>query len=145
MEKKTFGSKPILFPMPTVPVGTAFQGKIDYMTVAYVGIVGNDPALIAISPGKQSYTHDVIPQIGAFSVNIPSASQLEATDWCGIASGKRVDKSGWCHPFFGQLPGAPLIQQCPINLECKLVHTSAASQVDIVYIGEIIQVHVSLD
>jgi len=145
MNKVSIGAKPIMFPMPTVVVGTEVEGKINYMTFAYCGIMGYEPALIAISPGKGSYTYGAIPKVGVFSVNIPSFAQVAITDWCGITSGKDTDKSRAFTTFFGKTPHIPLASECPINLECRLVHTYDHGGTDVVYIAEILEVHISRD
>jgi flavin reductase (DIM6/NTAB) family NADH-FMN oxidoreductase RutF len=145
MDKLSIGPKPILFPMPTVVVGTEVEGRVNYMTFAYCGIMGYEPPLIAISPGKGSYTYGAIPKAGVFSVNIPSMAEVAATDYCGLTSAKKTDKSHAFRTFYGKTPALPLASECPVNLECRLVHTYDHGGSDVVYIAEITEVHVNPD
>ena len=59
-----------------------------------------------------------------FSVNTPSPDLLKETDYCGLVSGRDADKAAVCgfEVFYGELETAPLIEQCPLNLECRVVH-----------------------
>ena len=80
--------------------------------------------MISIAVRHKRYTLRGIKQTGNFSVNIPSEDIVIETDYCGIVSGTQIDKATACRfdIFYGKLLTAPMIQQCPVNLECKLVH-----------------------
>ena len=121
MTKKSIGAKTFLYPMPTVLVGAQVEGIPNYLAVAYCGIAHHDPPMIAVSLGKNHYTNIGIKANGTFSVNIPSEDMVEVTDYCGIVSGKKEDKSPLFTSFYGKLKTAPMIEQCPINLECRVV------------------------
>ena len=62
---------------------------------------------------------------GVFSINLPSVEMVEATDYCGVVSGHKVDKSGLFKVFYGKLETAPMIEECRLNMECKLVQKVA--------------------
>jgi flavin reductase (DIM6/NTAB) family NADH-FMN oxidoreductase RutF len=85
-----------------------------------------------------------IEQNRAFSVNLPSAAQVKETDYCGTVSGAKADKAGDCRfqVFYGQLAHAPLIDQCPVNLECSVVQILDLGSHCLI-IGQIAQTHVS--
>lgn len=138
MSKIKIGAKTFLYPMPTVLVGAYVSGKPNYATVAYCGIMNHDPAVISVALNKTHYTNAGIKENKCFSVNIPSAKMMAATDYCGLFSGLRVDKSKIFKTFYGKLKKAPMIQECSINLECELIQTLQFS-VDEVFIGKIVQ------
>ncbi|MEM3586879.1 MAG: flavin reductase family protein, partial [Candidatus Jordarchaeaceae archaeon] len=96
--------------------------------------------LISISLNKAHYTNQGIKENKTFSVNIPSAEMAIVTDYCGLFSGSKIDKSTIFVTFYGKLKTAPMIMECPLNLECKLVQT-LEFPVDEVFIGEIVSVY----
>ena len=138
-EKKTIGSRNFLYPMPTVLVSADVNGKPNYLTVAFCGIVQAGPPMIAVTLGKMHYTNEGIRENKCFSVNIPSRHMLEVTDYCGIVSGKKADKSDIFRSFYGKLGKAPMIHECPVNLECRLVDTLDFGGGSEVFIGEIME------
>jgi flavin reductase (DIM6/NTAB) family NADH-FMN oxidoreductase RutF len=92
--KKKFEGLNCLYPMPVVLVGTVVNGKPNFMTIAHVGIMNvGKPNYISISSWKGHYSNIGIKEKGTFSINIPSEDMVEETDYCGIFSGKEVDKS----------------------------------------------------
>lgn len=138
-EKKAIGAKNFLYPMPTTLVGAQVNGKPNYLTVAFCGIVQASPPMIAVTLGKMHYTNGGIKENQCFSVNIPSRHMVEVTDYCGIVSGKRIDKSEIFETFYGKLEKAPMIRECPVNLECRLVDTLDLGGASEVFIGEIVE------
>jgi flavin reductase (DIM6/NTAB) family NADH-FMN oxidoreductase RutF len=137
MKKLEIGAKTFLYPMPTTLVGANVDGKPNYLTVAYCGIMNHNPPTISVALGKSHYTTIGIKENGTFSVNIPSAELVKITDYCGLVSGYKVDKSQLFETFYGKLKSAPMIRECPLNLECKLIQTLEFS-VDEAFIGEIV-------
>ena len=97
--------------------------------------------MISISLNKSHYTCAGIKQNKSFSINIPSLDMLEVTDYCGIVSGKEVDKSKLFNTFYGNLKDAPMIQQCPINMECKVIQELDLGGSNIIIIGEVFQTY----
>ncbi|MBN2120307.1 MAG: flavin reductase family protein [Candidatus Omnitrophica bacterium] len=127
--------------MPTTIVGANVNEKPNFLAIAYCGIVQHAPPLIAIGLGKMHYTNSGIKKNRTFSVNIPSEDLLELTDYVGIKSGKLVDKSKLFKVFYGELKTAPMIEETPLNLECKLVETLNFSGNAEIFIGQIIQTY----
>jgi flavin reductase (DIM6/NTAB) family NADH-FMN oxidoreductase RutF len=117
------------------------NGKPNYLAVAWCSIVNNMPPMASISLYHIRYTRPGIEENGTFSINIPSAAQVKETDYCGIFSGRRVDKSKIFESFFGMLKTAPMIESCPLNMECKLHSTYNIGTHDL-YIGEIVEIYV---
>lgn len=113
-----------MYPRPALLVGANVNGKANFMAVGGGGVVNAEPPMIGVPIRHHQYTLKGIYQNLTFSVNIPSADQVKETDYCGIVSGSKVDKVKACgfKIFYGGLETAPLIEQCPMNLECKVVH-----------------------
>ncbi len=141
MAKVKVGPGPYLYPMPVVLVGAQVKGRPNYLTVAFAGIVNLQPAIIALGLGRKHYTNLGIKKNKTFSVNIPSPKLVKATDFCGIYSGHRVDKSGVFKSFYGKLKTAPMIEECAVNLECRLVRIIPL-EADELVLGEIMEVYV---
>jgi flavin reductase (DIM6/NTAB) family NADH-FMN oxidoreductase RutF len=140
MEKLEIGAKTFLYPMPTTLVGANVGDKPNYLAVAYCGIVSHTPPTISIALGKAHYTNIGIRENATFSVNIPSEELVKATDYCGLVSGHKGDKSKLFETFYGKLKTAPMIRECPLNLECKLVQTLDFPMGE-VFIGEIVEAY----
>lgn len=144
MNKIKLGPKTFLYPLPTVLVGSHVNGKPTFMTAAWVTIADPKPPTLAISLMKIRYTLKGIRENEAFSVNIPSTDLVKDVDYCGIYSGKKNDKSEIFEVFYGELKAAPLIEKCPMNLECRLTQSIELGQY-ILLIGEIVELHVDAD
>lgn len=132
--KSEYGAKNCLFPIPTVLVGALVEGKPNFNTIAFTGII--DLTHISVTLNRARYTSIGIREKGTFSVNIPSTEMVVETDYCGLVSGSEVDKSSVFEVFYGKLETAPMIESCPLNMECRLVQTLEMATSD-VFIGEI--------
>lgn len=141
MNKIKMGSKDCLYPNPIVLVGVNVNDKPNYLNVSYCGIVNRIPAMISISLNRLHYSCDGIKQNKTFSINIPSESMLKVTDYCGIVSGKEVDKSKFFKTFYGELKNAPMIDECPINVECEVINELDLGGTNITIIGKVVQTY----
>ncbi len=139
MTKRAIGSHPYLFAMPMVLVGTEVKGKANFMPAAFVGIMNFNPAVIAMGLNKH-YTVQGILTNKTFSVNVPSAEMLVVMDYCGLVTGAKTDKSKIFKTFKGKLAGAPIIEDCPVTMECRLVN-QVSFKVDTAYFGEIAEIY----
>ncbi len=108
------------FPKPIVLVGSTVNGIPNFVTVAWFNRINGLPNLWAMALGKSKYTLEGITENRTFSVNFPSTDLIEKTDYCGLNSGRKVDKSALFDVFFGELPNAPMIRECPANAECTV-------------------------
>ncbi len=126
-----------VYPMPMVLIGTTVENRANFMAVAWVSRVNARPPMIGVALGKNHYTNAGIHENKTFSVNIPGMDLLEKVDYCGLVSGKNDDKSRLFDIFDGELPNAPMIQQCPLCMECKLVN-AVDLPTNTLFIGEII-------
>ena len=93
--KKKIGVRTFLYPMPTVLVGANVEGKPNYLTAAYCGIVNHQPPMVGMSLHKSHHTNLGIRENGTFSINLPSTAMVKITDYVGIVSGHDEDK---CRP-----------------------------------------------
>lgn len=139
--KKQLAAINVLYPTPTTIVAAVVDGKPNFITIAHIGIVNHaQPFLISISSAKAHYTNAGIRGNKAFSVNLPSEKRVVETDYAGIVSGKKTDKSGLFEVFYGDLPNAPLIKECPLNMACRLHDTYDTPTHDL-FIGEIVETY----
>jgi len=130
--------------MPAVLVGANVDGQPDFTTVAWCGIVNGNPPMISVSLQHHRHSLKGIRQNNTFSVNIPSVDQVKETDYCGIYSGAKTAKAADCgfKVLYGTLKTAPLIDQSPVNLECRVIHTlNLGSHIEI--IGQIEETYVN--
>lgn len=141
MKKIKIGTKTFLYPMPLVLVGANVEKRANYITIAYCGIVHHLPPMISIALGKSHYTNAGIKDNRTFSVNIPSEDMAAVTDYCGLYSGKKIDKSQLFNTFYGTLETAPMIKECPLGLECKLVEILDYNGTNEIFIGEIVETY----
>jgi flavin reductase (DIM6/NTAB) family NADH-FMN oxidoreductase RutF len=139
--KKKLGGINVLYPTPTTIVGAVVDGRPNFITIAHIGIVNHaKPHLISLSMAKPHYTNAGIKENKAFSVNIPSENLVVETDYVGLVSGKKTDKSDVFETFYGNLEKAPMITLCPINMECRLYDVYDTPTHDL-FIGEIIETY----
>lgn len=139
MEKKTLGNKSLLYPMPVTIVGADVEGKPNFLTIAFVGIVNANPGMVAFGSNRKHFTNKGILANRTFSINIPSRDQLEITDYVGLYSGAKIDKSHLFEVFYGKLGNAPMIASCPLNLECRVTDVLDRGGLDEIIVGEIIE------
>jgi flavin reductase (DIM6/NTAB) family NADH-FMN oxidoreductase RutF len=137
MDKINLGSTIPAYPMPVSIVGTIVNGKANFMAVAWFTLVSYKPPRIAIALGKGHFTNPGIKENKSFGISLPSEDMVEKTDFCGIVTGKKTDKSEIFDVFYGELETAPLIKECPLSMECKLVDT-VVSGLNEIFIGEIV-------
>ncbi len=143
MKKIAVGPQTLLYPKPALLVGANVDGKPNFMTVAWAGIVNRKPPMLNVAIRRERYTFLGIEENQTFSVNIPSEDLVKETDYCGLVSGKKYDKAADCgfSVFYAKLETAPLIEQCPVNLECRLVQ-KVDFETHVLCIGTIEEVHV---
>ncbi|MFX1502260.1 MAG: flavin reductase family protein [Promethearchaeota archaeon] len=143
-DKVKFGKVPLVYPVPIVLAGTLVNNKPNFEILGDVGIMGIKPPLVYISSGQDHYTNQGILEQGTFSLNFPTTQLLIKTDYCGLVSGKDVDKSELFNIFYGDLKTVPMIRECPVNLECKVVKVFSIQHRQI-FVGEVVQSYVNED
>ncbi len=144
--KRSWPGSTQLYPLPVVLVGCGGKNgwKNNLITIAWTGIVCSKPPMLTVSVRPERYSYKMIKENGEFTVNLPPVSLAEATDWCGVRSGRDFDKFKEQHltPFTGSCTAAPMVMECPVNLEC-VVKSSALLGTHEMFLAEIVQVHVS--
>ncbi len=113
----------MLYPLPAVLVTTkGSNGQRDVCTVAWTGTVCSNPAMVSVSlrPSRLSYTY--LKETGVFGINITTKDLVFATDYCGVRSGRDVDKFEVLHLMTeeAQKIDCPLLKASPVNLECRV-------------------------
>lgn len=138
MKKINIEVNKIGYPMPVVIIGTEINGRANFMTAAWVTNVNLEPPMLAICLSKDHLTSKAIQENKVFSVNFPDRALAVKTDYCGLKSGKEVDKSNIFKIFYGKEQNSPLIEECPLSLSCKLsevIHVAG----DLLIIGEAVE------
>lgn len=113
----------MLYPLPAVMVSVADkEGKPNIITVAWAGTVCTNPPMVSISVRPERYSYHCIGETGEFVINLTTKKLTYATDYCGVRSGRDVDKFKQMHltPVAGKEVKAPLIGESPVCLECKV-------------------------
>ena len=144
LKKIKMGTLQFLNPKPVVLIGTVIDDKPNFLTVSWTGITSSNPPTMSVSIRNIRYSLKGIQENKTFSVNIPSVKMVKETDYCGSVSGSKYDKVKECEfkIFYGNLDNAPLIEQCPINIECKVFQTIVIGDHSII-IGEIIESYIN--
>ena len=144
MAKITWRPGNMLYPLPAVLVTSkSADGAADVCTVAWAGTVCSDPVMVSISlrPSRKSYVN--IRETGAFVVNITTEELAHATDFCGVRSGRDLDKfraEGLLTEPAEKID-CPMLTASPVNLECR-VREELALGSHTLFIGEVLAVHV---
>lgn len=142
MAKKSKKPSTYLYPVPVILV-TCGNEKPNIITLAWVGTVCSEPPIVGIGVRAARHSHGLIERTGEFVINIPGEDLLEVTDHCGQVSGRDVDKFA----AFGLTPApasvvkAPLIVECHVNMECKVVQKIPLGAHDL-FLGEVVAVHI---
>ncbi len=144
MAKQMWKAGTMLYPIPAVMVSCINkEGQSNIITIAWTGIVCSDPAMLYVSIRPERYSYDFIKEIGDFVVNIPNRDLAFALDFCGVKSGRDVNKFEHLKltPVKSNIVSSPYISECPVNLECKLKDIVKLGSHDM-FIAEIMCVNV---
>jgi flavin reductase (DIM6/NTAB) family NADH-FMN oxidoreductase RutF len=139
--KVAYGKSPIIYPIPIILAGANVDGKPNFENLGQVGLMGISPPLVYISSGKDHYTNIGILENNTYSINFPTTDMLAVTDYCGIVSGRDVDKTKLFEVFYGELKTAPMIEACPVNMECQVVKEFSFQHRQI-FVGEVVMTYV---
>jgi len=123
MGKREFKPGNMLYPLPAVLVSVASQnGEKNVFTVCWAGTVCTNPPMASISVRPSRYSHHMIEETGEFVINLTTKQLAYATDYCGVVSGRDVDKFArlGLTGIKGRVVGAPLIEESPVNIECRV-------------------------
>ena len=119
------------------------EGNSNIITVAWAGTVCTNPPMVSISVRPERYSYHMIDETGEFVINLTTEKLAYATDYCGVRSGKDVDKFKELHltPEKAEYVSAPLIAESPVNIECKVVKKETPGSHHI-FLAEVKAVHV---
>ena len=143
MSRTDFKPGNMLYPVPAVMVSCQRKGeKPNIITVAWAGTICSDPVMLSISVRKERYSHSIIKETKEFVVNLTTKDTCFATDYCGVKSGRDVDKFKEMKltPQAASKVSAPLIDECPVNIECRVVDIKELGSHDM-FIAEVVAVH----
>lgn len=143
MSKLKWKPGTMVYPLPPVMVSCGDMEHSNILTVAWTGIICTDPAMTYISIRKERYSYDIIKSKGEFVINLASSDLARIVDFCGVKSGRNIDKFKECN--LTKEPAtevkAPMISQCPINIECRVKEIKELGTHDM-FIAEILAVNV---
>ncbi|MFW9831708.1 MAG: flavin reductase family protein [Candidatus Thorarchaeota archaeon] len=141
--KKEVFDKNLFSPLPVALVGAVVNGKPNYLVIGYMCPFDFGRYLF-FSLYKKRYTRIGIHETQTFSVNVPSENLVNEVRICGSKSGRNFDKSKLFETFYGELKTAPMIKQCPINIECEIAQILDYEQNDGV-IGRVVNSYINRD
>ncbi|MBR3824469.1 MAG: flavin reductase family protein [Lachnospiraceae bacterium] len=144
MAKQLWKPGNMLYPLPVVMVSVADkEGRNNIITIAWAGTICSNPPMVSISVRPERYSYDIIKETGEFVINLTTKDLTFATDYCGVKSGRDVDK--FKEMGLTALPGkevkAPLIAESPVNIECKVTQVIPLGSHDM-FLAEVVAVHV---
>ena len=144
MAKQSFKPGNMLYPLPAVMVSSQRpKEKANIITVAWAGTVCSSPAMVSISVRKERYSYEILKETKEFVINLATKELVFALDFCGVRSGKTVDKFKEMH--LTELPSAkvkaPGILESPVNIECKVTEIKSLGSHDL-FLAEVVHVTV---
>ena len=134
----------MLYPVPAVMVSCADEeGRSNIMTAAWTGTICSDPVMVSVSIRPERYSHGLISRTGEFVINLTTEALAYAADYCGVRSGRDVDKFEYLHltKVPSQKVGAPSIGESPVCLECVVTSVEKLGTHDL-FIAKVVQVSV---
>ena len=133
-----------LRPVPIVLVSCGHAEEANVLTIAWTGILCSKPPQIGIGVRPERHSHGLIQKTGEFVINVPGEELLDEVEYCGFISGRDVDKfaTRGLSPVTGSQIETPIIAECPINMECRMVHHHPLGSHDL-FIGEVLAVQIS--
>lgn len=144
MAKQYWKPGNMLYPVPAVMVTCQRQGeKPNIITIAWTGTICSDPAMVSVSIQKKRYSYAIIRDTGEFVINLTTKKLAKATDYCGVRSGRDVDKFAetGLTPCGSQAVSCPGIAESPVNIECRVTEIKSLGSHDL-FLAEVVNVGV---
>ncbi|QLY80815.1 flavin reductase family protein [Clostridium intestinale] len=144
MDKRSFKGSVILNPVPVVLITSRNKnGDENVFTVGWTGTLCTKPPVLSISVRPERLSYEYIKETMEFVVNLPSSSMVKAVDYCGVKSGKTVDKIKEMNFNLGESTNinVPYIKECPVNIECRVREIMSLGTHD-VFIADVLGSHV---
>lgn len=143
MAKEIWKPGNMLYPLPVVLVSVAGRdGRYNLLTVAWAGTVCTNPPMVSISVRPERYSYPILREMGEFVINLTTRELAYATDYCGVKSGRDVDKFRelGLTPLSGTKVRAPLLGESPVNIECKVTRMMPLGSHHM-FLAEVMAVH----
>lgn len=143
MAKEIWKPGNMLYPLPVVMVSmTDKNGKYNIITIAWAGTVCTNPPMISISVRPERYSYPILQETGEFVINLTTRNLVFATDYCGVKSGRDVDKFAklGLTPVPASIVKAPMIGESPVNLECRVTQVQQLGS-HAMFLAEVVAVH----
>ncbi len=143
MAKVAWKGAALLAPVPPVMVTCGSGERANIITVAWTGIINTHPPRLTIAVRPTRHSYGLIKESGEFAVNLAPASLVRAVDYCGIYTGAKVNKfqKTGLHPESAEAVSCPLIAECPLSLECRVIDILPQGTHDL-FIADIVAVDV---
>lgn len=141
--KQTWKPGNMLYPLPAVMVSvTDGEGRDNIITVAWAGTVCTNPPMVSISVRPSRFSYEMIRKTGEFVINLTTEKLTYATDFCGVRSGRDVDKFEEMHltKEKGDFVKAPMIGESPVSIECKVREVKELGSHHM-FLAEVLAVH----
>lgn len=142
--KETWKPGNMLYPLPAVMVSvTDGQGNDNIITVAWTGTICTNPPMVYISVRPSRYSYEMLKKTGEFVINLTTEELAFATDYCGVRSGRDVDKFKEAHLTKepAQFVKAPMIKESPVSIECRVTEVKELGSHHM-FLAEVLAVHV---
>lgn len=112
-----------IYPLPAVMVSCGTMEESNIITVAWTGILNTNPAMVYISVRPSRYSYSLIKESREFVINLTTKDLAYATDWCGVKSGKNIDKfkSMYLSKEKANFVACPMIKESPVSVECRVI------------------------
>ena len=133
----------MVYPLPAVLVTCRDKdGHDNVLTIAWTGTVCSDPAMTYISVRPSRYSYQMIKETGEFVINLTTKQLAKATDFCGVRSGRDVDKFEAMHltKEEAEAVNVPMIAESPVNIECKVTEIKELGSHDM-FLARVVAVH----
>uniref|UniRef100_UPI004056E9FA flavin reductase family protein n=1 Tax=Acetatifactor sp. TaxID=1872090 RepID=UPI004056E9FA len=143
MAKEIWKPGNMLYPLPVVMVSMADkEGKSNIITIAWAGTVCTNPPMVSISVRPERYSYPILKETGEFVINLTTRELVYATDYCGVKSGRDVDKFKEMKltPIAASQVKAPMIGESPVNIECKVKQVIPLGSHDM-FLADVVAVH----
>jgi len=143
MKKISFKPGTLLAPLPVVMASLGESpDEYNIITIAWTGIINSEPPMTYLSVRKSRHSHSLLVKNKEYVINLPSEDLTFAADFCGVRSGKDINKfqEQSLTPIPAEIVKAPMIKECPINIECKVVDIISYPSHDM-FVSEILKVH----
>ena len=142
MEKKSLKPQPFIYPLPALLVSCGSKPEdFNLLTVSWAGTLCSNPPLCYISVRPERHSHKLLMENMEYVINLTTTQLLEATDCCGIISGKDVNKfeATGLTPSMAEMVSAPIVMEAPLSIECRVKEVISLGSHDM-FVSEVINI-----